>query len=157
MHVSSAIRYCGSSKERKPMAAVHTIDAVWAKLVAAHLRTEGLPVDQILGRAGINPRVLNQKNARILFRQHAALLDLAAEATGDGCFGLNLSAQEVEIRDAGLLAYVGLSSKTLGEAIRNLARYLGVLNEAARINLELSRELAVLGLDIADPTVRSRR
>ena len=91
------------------------------------------------------------------FRQHARLLDLAAEATGDGCFGLHLAAREVDIRDAGLLAYVGLSSRTLGEAVRNLARYGSVLNEAIRGTLELSEDSADLVIEVLDPSVRNRR
>src|SRR5262245_36947568 len=139
------------------MAAAPTIDAVWARVVTAHLKKKGLPVDEVLDEAGINPRTLNQKNARILFRKHARLLDLAAEATDDNCLGLHLSAQDVDIRDVGLLAYVEISSKTLGEAIRNLARYAYVLNEAALINLTLSGEIAVLGFELTDPTVRTHR
>src|SRR5262249_50029206 len=106
------------SKKVHSVVAVHTVDAVWARLVAANLENEGRPVQEIVANAGIDPHVLNRKKARILFRQHAKLLDLAAEASGDGCIGLHIAAQ-IDIRDVGLLAYVGLSSRTLGEAIRN--------------------------------------
>ncbi|MFO1060458.1 MAG: AraC family transcriptional regulator [Dongiaceae bacterium] len=139
------------------MAVVHTVDAVWARVIADHLERSGRPAREILAAAGLDRAGLQQEGTRVPFRQHARLLDLAAEATGDGCFGLHLAAREVDIRDAGLLAYVGLSSRTLGEAVRNLARYGSVLNEAIRGTLELSEDAADLVIEVLDPSVRNRR
>jgi len=53
--------------------------------------------------------------------------------------------------------YVGLSSKTLGEVIRNLTRYVAVLNDAVRIELQLQDDPAIVAFDVIDATVRSRR
>ena len=111
-------------------AAMRTIDAVWVKLVAERLERRGLSATELLQRAEIKPYLLNQKSARIPFYQHAALLDLAAKATENGCFGLELAANEGDPRDNGLLVYTALSSKTLGEALKVVERYFHVLNEA---------------------------
>jgi AraC-like DNA-binding protein len=139
------------------MAVVHTVDGVWARVIADHLERGGRPAAALLAAAGLDPAGLQEKGTRVPFRKHARLLDLAAEATGDGCFGLHLAAREVDIRDAGLLAYVGLSSRTLGEALRNLARYGSVLNDAIRGTLEVADGSADLVLEVLDPAVRDRR
>ena len=139
------------------MAAGHTIDAIWARHAVSRLEEASQPVADILAATGIDPLVLNQDGGRIAFRRHAALLDRAAEITGDDCFALTLAAQPIDLRDVGLLAYVGLSSKTLGEAIRNLARYVAVLNDAGRIELHLQGDPAIVAFDVIDATVRSRQ
>ena len=139
------------------MAAGHTIDAIWARHAVARLEEAKQPVADILAAAGIDPLALKQDGGRIAFRQHALLLDRAAEFSGDDCFALNLAAQPVDIRDVGLLAYVGLSSKTLAEAIGNLTRYLAVLNDAVRIDLQLQGDPTIVAFDVTDATVRSRQ
>src|SRR5215469_18210763 len=102
---------------------MQTIDAIWAKRMAERLNAQSLPAEELLGKAGIKPYLLNQKAARIPFYQHAALLDLAAKATENGCFGLELAAKEGDPRVNGLLVYTALSSKTFGEALKVVERY----------------------------------
>ena len=117
---------------------MQTIDAVWVKLVAERLERQGLSPAELLQRAEIKPYLLNQKAARIPFYQHATLLDLAAKATENGCFGLELAAKESDPRDNGLLVYTALSSKTFGEALKVLQRYFHVLNEAIDVTVEFN-------------------
>jgi AraC-like DNA-binding protein len=137
------------------MAAAPTIDAVWAKRISAKLKVAGLPAGEILRKAGIKPHLLNQRNARIPFRQHAALLELASIVTENSCFGLELAAREIDPRDAGLLAYAALSSRTLGDAVKIIKRYLRVLNEAAEIRTAIQRDLAVGEFYFTDASVRT--
>ena len=117
---------------------MRTIDAVWAKLVAKRLERQGLAAAELLQRAEVKPYLLNQKAVRIPFYRHAELLDLAAKATENECFGLDLAANEGDPRDNGLLAYTALSSKTLGEALKVVERYFHVLNEAIDVSVEFS-------------------
>jgi hypothetical protein len=63
-----------------------------------------LPAEKLIEKAGIKRYLLNQKAARIPFHQHVTLLDLAAKVTENGCFGLDLAANEIDPRDNGLLA-----------------------------------------------------
>jgi AraC-like DNA-binding protein len=116
---------------------MRTIDAVWVKLAARRLEQRGISAAALLQKAEIKPYVLNQKSARVPFYQHARLLDLAGKATDNGCFGLELAANEGDPRDNGLLAYTALSSKTFGEALKVLERYLHVFNEAVEVSVEL--------------------
>ena len=66
----------------------------------------------------------------------AALFEHAAELTGNDSFGFELG-QVSEIRRSGLIAYVGLSSPTLRDALKNIARYRRVYSDA--IELDTSR------------------
>ncbi len=139
------------------MSATQTIDAIWAKRTSEKLEAAGLPVEDILQKVGIKPYLLNQKAARIPFRQHAELLDLAAAASGNGCFGLELAAKEIDPRDGGLLAYAALSSKTFGEALKVLVRYFHVLNEAVDVRSTVSRDAAIIEFDFSEPKAKSLR
>jgi AraC-like DNA-binding protein len=139
------------------MTVLRTIDAIWAKRASEKMRGEGLPVEELLRKAAIKPYALNQKSARIPFYQHATLLELAATASGNKCFGLDLAANAIDPRDAGLLVYAGLSSRTFGQTLKVLERYLHVLNEAADVKTEVSGDLASVEFDISEPKARSLR
>ena len=103
-------------------------DAVWARQLADELKLQGHPVKDLLAQVGLHERALNADGARIPIAKCAALFELAAEVTGDGCLGLHFG-QTRETRDAGLIGYVGLSSPTAMEFIKNLSRYRRVYNQ----------------------------
>ena len=136
---------------------MQTIDAVWVKVVAKRLERQGLSATELLQRAEVKPYVLNQKSARIPFYQHAALLDLAAKATENGCFGLDLAANQGDPRDNGLLVYTALSSKTLGEALKVLKRYFHVLNEAIDVSVEFSPHEVTINYHLSDAGLAAPR
>jgi AraC-like DNA-binding protein len=139
------------------MAVVQTIDAIWAKRASERLIAAGLSAEDIVRKAGIKPYLLNQKAARIPCRQHAELLELAAAATENGCFGLELAAKEIDPRDGGLLVYAALSSKTFGEAIKVLLRYVHVLNEAVEVSSTVSGDALILEFILTEPKGKSVR
>ena len=62
-------------------------------------------------------------------RSQIRFLDEAAIALKDDCLGFTL-ARDFDLREIGLLYYVMASSQTLGEALKRLARYSKVTNEA---------------------------
>ncbi len=84
------------------------------------------------------------------------LLTLAAEATGDGCFGLHLSTS-IAPKQAGALGYVLLNSATLGDALTNLVRYFHVLTEGPEIDFKVGKKEAMLVGRITDPLVVDER
>ncbi|MHA1530347.1 MAG: AraC family transcriptional regulator [Alphaproteobacteria bacterium] len=98
------------------------------------MKLKGHPVKRLLAQAGLDQRSLNADGARIPFDKHAAFFELAAEVTRDNCLGLHFG-QTRETRDAGLIGYVGLSSPTLMDAIKNLARYRRVFSDAVEIEI----------------------
>lgn len=74
--------------------------------------------------------------------------------TGDEDIGLK-AAREIELGDYGAVEYAAASSRTLGEAIQVLARYLGLVNDALTLTLEVRGEEAVAQLQSAVTLTRA--
>ena len=136
---------------------MQTIDAIWVKRTAERLSAQGLPAEELLRKAGIKSYLLNQKAGRIPFQQHATLLDLAARATENGCFALDLAAKEGDPRDNGLLAYTALSSGTFREALKVVERYFHVRNEAIDVKVEFSPGEVTIDYQLTDARLTTPR
>ncbi len=135
---------------------VRMVDARWACLTVERLRRERAPVNSILKKAGLTRRQVSNPDAQVPFHKQAALLALAAEATGDGCFGLRLSTS-IKPKQAGVLGYVLMNSATLADALSNLMRYHRVLTEGPEFKLKVDKAEATLISRIADPLVADER
>lgn len=105
-------------------------DAVWARQLIAELKERGIAVPKLLSASGLSRHKLDRDDYRVPFKNTAMFFELAADAAGDDSLGLHF-AQSRDPRDAGLIGYVGLSSATVGDAIKNMARYRRVANAAA--------------------------
>jgi AraC-like DNA-binding protein len=100
-----------------------------SRLAMARLESAGVPVAPLLRRVGLTPELIAQPEERLSVQSQIRLLDEAAIASKDDCLGFTL-AREFDPRKIGLLYYVMASSQTLGEALKRLARYSNVTNEA---------------------------
>jgi AraC-like DNA-binding protein len=100
-----------------------------SRLAIARLKSAGVPVAPLLKRVGLTPELIAEPQERLSVRSQIALLDEAAIALKDDCLGFTL-ARDHDPREIGLLYYVVASSRTLGEALKRLARYSRVTNEA---------------------------
>jgi AraC-like DNA-binding protein len=100
-----------------------------ARLAVARLESAGVPVAPLLRRIGLTPELIAQLEERLSVQSQIRLLDEAAIALDDDCLGFTL-ARDFDLREIGLLYYVMASSQTLGEALKRLARYSKVTNEA---------------------------
>ncbi len=138
------------------MADLPMIDARWACLMVERLKEERTPIDPILKKAGLTRKQVSDPDARIPHQKHAALLSLASEATGDGCFGLRLTTS-IAPKQAGVLGYVLLNSATLGDALANLVRYFRVLTDALEFDLKVGKKKVVMVNRITDPLVVDQR
>jgi AraC-like DNA-binding protein len=118
--------------------------AVWARQLVEKLKVEGHPTKSILAEAGIDPRVLNTTGAMLPFERIATLFERASEVSGDDCLGFRF-AQSRDVRDAGLLGYIGLSSPTVLAALRNLERYSRVFSDAIEFQSGELEETGILG------------
>ena len=126
------------------------IDASLARKVVALLRAQGLPAELVLARAGLNATTLGRKGARIPFAAHVALLEHAAAAARDPCFGLHLGAA-LHPRDLGLVGYLGANAATLGDVLDVAAKYLRLLTEGTRVEVEVAGEWVRVAQHILDP------
>lgn len=104
------------------------VDAAWARIIVSRLDNAGLDSRAALRKVGIPEKEIFNEDGRVPVFKCDALFDYAAKITGDDLFGLKLGI-DADPRDLGLLAYVGLSSPTLADAIQNLARYVQVFTD----------------------------
>ena len=111
------------------------IDAGLARKAVALLCAQGLPVEGVLARAGLDTATLSRRGARIPFAEHVALLEHAAVAARDPCFGLHLGAA-LHPRDLGLVGYLGANAATLGDVLRVAGKYLPLLTEGTRVEVQ---------------------
>jgi len=87
--------------------------------------------DQILRKFGIDRSAFSEPEGFIPSSIFAGVLEEAAQATADDCFGLHLG-ENYNPRNIGPLVYVVLNSPTIRAGIENFERYLHVYNEAAK-------------------------
>ena len=102
---------------------------VIAQQVYKELKEARIDAEPLLYEAGLQVSQINQEDGWIPYVSHARLLEVGARKLRDSYYGLN-AVQKTDPRDFGALTYVGLSSKTLEEALLNCKRYLKVLTEA---------------------------
>src|SRR5260221_11714359 len=100
-----------------------------SRLAIARLQSAGVPVVPLLRRVGLTPEVIADSEERLSVRSQVALLDEAAIGLKDDRLVLTL-ARDFDLREIGLLYYVMASSQTLGDALKRIARYSKVTNEA---------------------------
>ena len=134
------------------MATSLTVDARWACLTFQHMREQGVRTDTALKEAGLVRSQLRDPDKRIPFAKHVRFLEIAADRLNDPFWGLHLGAS-IHPKQVGLLGYVALSSETLGEALKNLTRYLSVLSEGAEAELVLQGDTVSALSRILDPDV----
>jgi AraC-like DNA-binding protein len=79
----------------------------------------------------------------------ARLLEEAARATGDDCFGLHFG-EHYNPKNIGPLVYVVLNSPTIMAALENAGRYVHVHNEAVRSSFAVEGERVYVRYLLAD-------
>ena len=113
-----------------------------SRLAIARLKSAGVPVAALLRRAGLTPEVIADPEERLSVRSQVALLDEAAIALKDDRLGFTL-ARDFDLREIGLLYYVMASSQTLGDALKRVARYSQITNEALVVGYREGNRLII--------------
>lgn len=134
------------------MSAVLTVDARWACLTFQHMRERGVRTDTALKESGLVRSQLRDPEKRIPFGKHVRFMEIAAERLDDPFWGLHLG-ESIQPKQVGLLGYVALSCDTLGEALKNMTRYLSVLSEGAEAELIIQSKQVTVASRILDPAV----
>src|SRR5215510_6252598 len=96
------------------------------------ITSAGANPDQILSALGLDRAVLSNPEDFISCSTFARLLEEAARATGDPCFGLHFG-ERYNLKNIGPLTYVVLNSPTIAVADQHVARYLKLYNQAAKV------------------------
>jgi AraC-like DNA-binding protein len=110
---------------------------------AAVARSLGLDPYRELRAAGLDPRSLADPDLRIPVLRVHALLESSAHAAGVDDFGLRM-AMSRRLSNLGLIALAAREEPTVRDAVRCLQRTIHLHNEALRIEIEESGEVAVL-------------
>lgn len=104
-------------------------------------RGAGLDVERIVRAAGVAPQTMSDPEARVPGETANALWDGVARASGDPDFGLH-AAERMELGPLGLIEYLGRTSATLGEALRQVVRYVGILADPPEVSLSVAGDVA---------------
>jgi AraC-like DNA-binding protein len=88
----------------------------------------GCDVEALLKSSGLVSGQIRNPAVRISVRAQIRFLNVVSRALQDEFLGIRL-AQNLELRELGLLYYVPASSASLGEALHRLARYSTIHNE----------------------------
>jgi AraC-like DNA-binding protein len=112
--------------------------------------------DQVLRSCGLSRREVSNPHGFVACSVFARLLETAAQATGDACFGLHFG-EHYNPKNAGPLTYLALNSPTFAVGFQNLARYLNAHNEGARVSFAIEGEWGYLRHELTDPSIASPR
>ena len=124
------------------LASIPTAQGGLSRLAIARLKSAGVPVVPLLKRVGLTPEVIADPEERLSVRSQITLLDEAAIALQDDCLGFTLAC-DFDPREIGLLYYVMASSQTLGEALKRVARYSQITNEALVVRYQEGNRLII--------------
>ena len=124
------------------LASIPTAQGGLSRLAIARLKSAGVPVAPLLKRVGLTPELIAEPEERLSVRSQITLLDEAAIALKDDCLGFTL-ARDFDLREIGLLYYVMASSQTLGDALKRVARYSKITNEALVIGYREGNRLII--------------
>jgi AraC-like DNA-binding protein len=113
-----------------------------ARLAITRLKSAGVPVTSLLRRVGLTPEMVAEPEERLSVRSQISFLDEAAIALKDDCIGFTL-ARDFDPRELGLLYYVMASSQTLGDALKRVARYSRITNEALVVGYREGNRLVI--------------
>ena len=117
----------------------------WVYLIASTLSARGVDAARVFLQAKMSSSQLRDPNSRYPASSIRRLWLLAAEATGDPCFGMEVG-RTWHPTSFHALGYAALASSTLREALEYVARYSRVVSSGARIDLSEQRGEVALRL-----------
>jgi AraC-like DNA-binding protein len=112
------------------------------RLAYAQLQAEECDALLLLEKARLNIAQINDPASRLNVRDQIQFLDLAADTIRDDLLGFHL-AQQVDLREMGLLYYVMSSSESLREALQRCARFSSIVNEGVSLKYNDSKDLRI--------------
>src|ERR1700752_3346804 len=122
----------------------------------AYMRSRGADAGDALRRAGLEPGDLTDPDRRVPLIRYLELLEICAGPLADPQFGLKFGAQ-YEPRHAGVVGNVALASRTVGEALEAIGRYLPTIVDGAVHRVEVSDGMALVYFYYIDPLMMSYR
>jgi len=125
------------SADSLPTAGGGITRAAYAAAIKARLDVDGL-----LTQSGLTTSQVKDPEMRIPVRNQIRFLDAVAGALQDDFLGFHL-AEQVELRELGLLYYVVASSDTLANALARASRYSTLQNEGVQIGFQQNKHAII--------------
>jgi len=113
-----------------------------ARAACARASEARLEVGPLLKSSNLTTHQIKNSHFRIPCNNQIKFLNVVADKIPDPFLGIHL-AENVELREMGLVYYVIASSETLGDALMRLARYSGLTNEGVRITCHEGKDIRV--------------
>lgn len=126
-----------------------TIGSLSGMIVRA-LEAHGVDGQRIARDAGIDPDLARAPDGRVPRAAHTRLWQLAVEATGDPCFGLEASRFATQTTFHAL-GYAVLASATLREAFERIIRYRRLIGDVVELSLEDVDDRTRFIIDVSAP------
>jgi AraC-like DNA-binding protein len=124
--------------------------------ISAWLSKNGATADDLARHLGERSGESLKVRVSASMYELALVLDAAAEIIGDDCLAVRIAAN-LDPRDFGVLGYLGLASRTLGEALHNLVRYHAVTKGPARYEIETTADAVHIFRHVSDPRLIAHR
>jgi AraC-like DNA-binding protein len=116
---------------------------VLARLAYAQARAADVLLEPLLKASGLTVQQMEAQSVRIPVRSEIKFLNVVANAQEDEFLGFHL-AQQLDLREIGLLHYVVASSESLIDALQRLARFGSITNEGRAISCADGSDVRVL-------------
>jgi len=120
------------------------------------VRNLGSDPFRLMARHQLLPDERGLRRSSIPLKQYTALLEEAADLTGEDHFGL-LFGREFSMTELGPNGYLLVHSPTVGEALARFADHFADLQEGSHVRLDLCGDLVRVSYRIDDPRVKLRR
>jgi AraC-like DNA-binding protein len=135
----------------EPMISSQTVRALIDRLAEYKL-----PVPRLLAMADISSVRVADIHDHVPLRSYVRLIELAAGLSGEPLFGLSMSTSAGP-ETLGALGFLFLSSRTLGDALATLGRYINVVQDATENNVVRQGENTAVTYQIRDDSISPRR
>ena len=130
--------------------------AVYVKALAEYLLDEGYSQNDIFSGTSFGPDLLAQDKPFAEFPDIAVFFEHAATLSGNDVLGFERGIQR-DMRLSGLLSYVGLSSPTVRDFVKNFARYRRVFTDVVELDETILDQESVLSWYFRVPAKVERR
>src|SRR6516225_5444652 len=129
-------------RKKAQLSSIPTASGGIARAAYARALEARLEVGPLLKSSNLTTHQIKNSHFRIPCNNQIEFLNVVADKIPDPFLGIHL-AENVELREMGLVYYVIASSETLGDALMRLARYSGLTNEGVRITCHEGKDITV--------------
>jgi len=129
-------------RKKARFSSLPTASGTIARAAYARALEARLEVEPLLKSANLTPQQIKNSQVRMPVKNQIQFLSVVADKLPDPFLGIHL-AENVELREMGLVYYVIASSETLRDALMRLARYIGLTNEGVRITCHEGKDITV--------------